>query len=226
MSMNDDIFLLTIRGALKPKTLEEGRNTHNMTAGNPDGVKAARALGDLSHNVFVSLSDTHGTAGELLILDLWNNLQGFQQFFADKQVQDGGAMIFASVEYRDLWSPAHDFRSFVLSTPQGKNERYVGLVRGTARSREAAKAAFDKIAKDTINAARMEGQVSHEIFFLMSQPGQPPSLELLGVDIWMDAAGMERFYSNPQHMAPLRDAFTSQPSTSVWKQPSGHWIEW
>ena len=226
MGLNDDIFLLAIRGVLKAKTQEDARNTHNMTAGNPDGVAAARALGDLSHNVFVTAGDTKGTVGELLILDLWNNLEGFNQFFANKQVQEGGAMIFASVESRELWSPAQDFRSFILPTPANKNNFCVGLVRGPVRSREEAKVAFDKLAKDTINAARMEGQVSHQIFFLMTPPGQTAALELLGVDVWMDAEGMGRFYSNPQYMAPLRDIFVGAPATSIWKRPAGQWVEW
>lgn len=226
MSVNDEIFLLAIRGVLKPKTTEEARNTHNVTAGNPDGVAAARALGDLSHNVFVTLGDTKGTAGELLILDLWNNLEGFNRFFSDPRVQEGGAMIFAPGVNRELWSYAQDIRSFVLPLPAGKNDRCVGLVRGTVRSREAAKAAFDKMAKDTINAARMEGQISHEIFFRMPSPGQPPTLDLLGVDVWMDADGMGRFYSNPQHIAPLQEIFTSAPALSTWKRPTGQWIEW
>jgi hypothetical protein len=197
-----------------------------MTAGNPDGVAMARTLGDLSHNVFVTIGDTKGTAGELLILDLWNNLEGFNQFFANKQVQEGGTMIFASVENRDLWSPAQDFRSFILPTPANKTDFCVGLLRGAVRSLEGAKAAFDKMAKATINSARMEGQVSHEIFFRMTPPGQPAALDILGVDVWMDAAGMERFYSNPQHMAPLNDIFTRAPATSTWKRPAGQWVEW
>ncbi|HEX4597681.1 MAG TPA: hypothetical protein VH278_07840 [Burkholderiaceae bacterium] len=226
MGMNDDIFLLAIQGILKPKTLEDSRITHNMTAGNPDGVAAARALGDLSHNVFVTAGDSKGPGGELLILDLWNNLDGFNQFFANKQVQEGGAMIFASVESRELWSPAQEFRSFILPTPAARNDFCVGLLRGTVRSREFAKAAFDKMAKDTINAARMEGQVSREIFFRMSAPGQPATLDLLGVDVWMDGEGMGRFYSNPQHMSPIRDIFAGPPATSTWKHPAGQWIEW
>ena len=226
MSMNDDIFLLAIRGVLKPKTLEDARTTHNATAGNPHGVAAARALGDLSHNVFVTPGDTRGTAGELLILDLWNNLDGLDKFFSDKQVQEGGAMIFATIESRELWSPADDFRSFILPTPAGRTSQWVGLIRGTVRSREAARTIFDAIAKETINAARTEGQVSHEIFFRMTPPGQPQSLELLGVDVWMDAEGMGRFYANPQHIAPLRDIFTAPPATSTWKRPAGEWVEW
>ena len=225
MGMNDDMFLFTFRGALKPKTLEDARNTHNMTAGNPDGVKAARALGDLSHNVFVTLGDTKGTSGELLILDLWNNLEGFNQFFANKQVQEGATMIFASVEHRDLWSPAQDLRSYILPTPANKTDRCVGLLRGVVRSLEGAKAAFDKMA-ETINAARMEGQVSHQIFFQMTPPGRPAALDILGIDVWMDEVGMQRFYSNPQNMAPLRDIFAGPPATSTWKRPAGQWIEW
>jgi hypothetical protein len=225
MGMNEGIFLLAIQGSLKPKTQEESRNVHNMTAGNPQGVAAARALGDLSHNVYVSMTDTKGSAGELLILDLWNNLDGFGTFFADKQVQEGGNMIFASVENRELWMPAHDFHSFTLPTPPNKTDRFVGLLRGTVRSREAAQTAFGDFGK-TINAARMEGQVSHEIFFRLSDPGQPPSLELLGVDVWMDAEGMGRFYSDPKHMAPLGSIFTGPPQTSTWKRPAGSWVEW
>jgi hypothetical protein len=225
MSVNDDTFLLAIRGTLKAKTLEDARATHNMTAGNPEGVAAARALGDLSHNVYVTLGDSKG-AGELLILDLWNNLDGFNQFFANKQVQEGGAMIFTSVESRELWSRAQDFRSFVLPTPAGKSDRCVGLIRGTVRSRDAAKVAFDKMAKDTINAARMGGQISHEVYFRMSHPGQPPALDLLGVDVWMDAEGMGRFYSEAKHTAALGDAFVGAPATSVWKSPGSQWVEW
>jgi hypothetical protein len=42
----------------------------------------------------------------------------------------------------------------------------------------------------------------------------------------MDAEGMGRFYSNPQHMAPLRDIFVGKPTTSTWKRPDGEWVEW
>jgi hypothetical protein len=46
------IFLFTNFGTLRPQTLEEARVTHNETAGQPDGVAAAKSLGDLSHLVF------------------------------------------------------------------------------------------------------------------------------------------------------------------------------
>lgn len=226
MSLKNDIHLLTIRGALKPRTREEARNVHNLTAGNPAGVAAARALGDLSHNVYVNLFESApGTAGELLILDLWNNLEGFQKFFSDHQVQEGGGMIFAS---RDpvLWTKAHDIASFALPTPAGKHQRFVGLVRGMVKSREAAKAAFDQMTNASINAARMAGAISHEVYFRAPSPGHEASLEVLGVDVWMDAAGMAAYYQDPDHLAPLRTLFTAAPVTSTWQQPEGSWVEW
>jgi hypothetical protein len=233
MSTNDDTFLLAIRGILKAKTLGEARDTHNATAGHPDGVAAARALGDLSHSVYVEMADTEGKAGELLILDLWNSFDGFQKFFSDKQVQAGGAMIFES---RDptVWTRAQDIRGFTLPIPMGKEACCVGLIRGLARSREAARAAFDALTAGSINAARMAGQISHEVFFLApssaspATPGAHPdeTIEILGVDVWMDADGMRRFYAEPKHLAPLAGLFVAPPITSMWKRPAGSWVEW
>ncbi len=236
MSTNDDTFLLAIRGILKAKTLGEARDIHNATAGHPDGVAAARALGDLSHSVYVGMADAGGKAGELLILDVWNSFDGFQKFFGDKQVQAGGAMIFES---RDptVWMRARDIRSFTLPIPAGKEARCVGLIRGTARSREAARAAFDALAAGSINAARMAGQISHEVFFpapsgpsggtaTTTATGQPETVEILGVDVWMDADGMRRFYAEPKHLAPLAGLFVAPPTTSMWERPAGNWVEW
>src|SRR6185369_10207093 len=92
------IYLLAIRVTLAPTTLEEARKVHNMTAGNPDGVAAAKSLGDVSHMVYVPMDhDGHEKgkgAGEFLILDLWTSVDGLNTFFSDQHVQEGGAMIF------------------------------------------------------------------------------------------------------------------------------------
>ena len=72
--MNDNLtlYLLTIRGTLSPSTLEEARKVHNMTAGDPDGIVAAKSLGDVSHMVYVPMphnghAKSNG-AGEYLIM--------------------------------------------------------------------------------------------------------------------------------------------------------------
>ena len=99
--MNDQLtlYLLTIRGTLSPVTLEEARKIHNQTAGDPAGVAAAKSLGDVSHMVYVPMPHAGHTktkgAGEFLIMDLWYSMEGLNTFFADKQVQQGGAMLAA-----------------------------------------------------------------------------------------------------------------------------------
>jgi hypothetical protein len=225
MAHNDEIFLFLLRGTLSPPTLEDARQVHNQTAGNDQGVAAARALGDLSHNVFSSIDPPKSGAGELLIMDLWNSFSGFEKFFSDPQVQQGGGMIFTQ---RDptVWTRAAEIRSFSIPSPRGKGDRHVGLIRGQVHSRESARKIFDALTKETINSARKLGQVSHDVYFRMTPPGQPPSLELLGVDLWQDAEGMATFYRDPIHLAPLRDLFSAPPVASTWRQPPGQWVEW
>ena len=87
------IYLLTVRGKLSAKTNEEARIVHNETAGDPQGVAAARSLGDLSHLVHVPL-DAGDASGELLILDLWTRVDGLNQFFSNPDVQKGVARNF------------------------------------------------------------------------------------------------------------------------------------
>ncbi len=88
---NEQIYLLTIRGTLAPPSLEAARPVHNQTAGAPEGVAAAKSLGDLSHMVYVPVNKE---LAELFIMDLWTSPSGLNQFFSDPQVQQGAAMIF------------------------------------------------------------------------------------------------------------------------------------
>ena len=46
-----ELYLLTVLGTPKGVSPEKATDLHNMTAGNPQGVAAAKSLGDLSHNV-------------------------------------------------------------------------------------------------------------------------------------------------------------------------------
>jgi hypothetical protein len=219
------VYLLSIRGTLLPATLEEARQVHNMTAGNPAGVEAAKSLGDLSHMVHVPIGTADAGASEFLILDQWNNLEGLNTFFADKQVQDGGSMIFTS---RDpvVWMPAEGFTSFHFPSPTEKKERIVGVIRGTVKSHDEARMIHNELIGSTTNAARRAGIVSHEIYFRVAAPGSPEGLELLGVDVWHDSAGMAAYYDTPDLMANLGRMFAGRPDATTWVRPAGDWTEW
>jgi hypothetical protein len=219
------LYLLSIHGTLAPATVEAARNIHNETAGAPPSVAAARALGDLSHMVYVAADQSGAGTREFLILDVWNSIDGLNQFFANTQVQEQAGRIFST---RDpvVWTPADGFLSYHLPAPHGKNERFVAVVRGTVHSRAAAQAAHNAIVASQINKARMAGDVSHQAYFRLAPPDSPAALEFFAVDVWMNAAGMSEYYEDPAFLSGFQDLFAAPPSTSVWTHPAGEWVEW
>lgn len=225
MNQNHIVYLLSIHGQLAPKTLESARVIHNETAGAPANVAAARSLGDLSHMVYVPIDHNSPEAGEFLILDLWNSAEGLGKFFADPHVQEGGGMIFSQ---RDpvVWQPAEGFISYHFPAPTGKNERYVGIVRGPVKSQAEARAVHNELVGMSVNQARLNSSLSHEAYFRMLPPGSPESVEFFAVDVWSDAEAMMRHYDAPGFMEGLSKMFTAEPMATVWVPPAGSWVEW
>jgi hypothetical protein len=218
------LVLLTVRGQLIPKTLDAARKLHNETAGSPQGIAAARSLGDLSHKVYLPVTKAPGTKeGELLFLDTWLSAEGIGKFFSNPHVQEQGSNLFSS---RDpvVWMPARGAFSFHLPAPAGKSERYLGIVRGPVTSPEQAIQTFREALAPRLSDARRRGQLSHEIFLRAPMPGAPTTPELFGIDVWCDAAGMQEHY---RELAGLEGAFAGAPQMSVWEEPrDGGWSEW
>ena len=225
-------YLLSIRGKLKPATLEAAREIHNATAGAPANVAAARALGDVSHMVYVP-ADPHsngaghnGTgAGEFLILDVWNSLEGLNQFFANEHVQAQAAQIFTE---RDpvVWAPAPGFHTYHVPAPHGRHDRTVAVVRGSVHSPEQAQAVHNDFVTSHVNKARIHGDLSHDAYFRLAAPGSPEALEFFAVDVWMDPAGMAAEYADPSFGPIFQKLFAGAPNATAWRHPEGEWVEW
>lgn len=229
MSDQTTLYLLTIRGTLSPKTLEEARKVHNMTAGDPAGVAAAKSLGDVSHMVYVPADhddhDKSDGAGEFLIMDLWTSPDGLNTFFSDHKVQEGGAMIFSQ---RDpvLWAPAQGFTSYHIPAPFGINDRFITTARATVKSLEEACELHNNAVTKTISKARKAGNLSHESYFRLAAPGSPEALEWLGVDVWMRPDEMMSLYEDPEFLEGFNHMFTGEANVGVWVHPKGDWTEW
>lgn len=212
---------LTVRGISK-KTGDAMRTLHNETAGSPQGIAAARSLGDLSHKVFTPLGGD-AKPNELLFLDVWIDPAGIQKFFSHPEVTAQGAQLFVEKD-PTVWMPARGSYSYSLPAPRDRSDRYVGIVRGPIASPEAAIEIFRAVDRNAVADARKRGLLSHELFIKMGPPGAP--LELLGIDVWCDRAGMDAHYDDETHMAGLGKAFTGAPSASTWQQAPGQWSEW
>jgi hypothetical protein len=226
--MSDSHVFLTVRGNLNPKTLEAARVLHNETAGSAPGIAAARALGDLSHKVYApSLQSKQSGAkeGELLFIDMWVDPKGIFEFFSNAHVQEQGGRLFGNREPA-VWMQARGAFAWSLPAPAGKNDRFVGMIRGPIGSPEKAieimRGADVKAQRD----ARRRGLLSHDVLIKINPPGDNSPLELLGIDLWYDFKGMTEHYGDETHMAALGGVFSGQPQASVWEQAPGAWSEW
>lgn len=224
--MSIGVFL-TVRGQYLASDLESCRTIHNDTAGSTAGIAAARALGDLSHKVFapVPTPKTSAKQGEVLFLDWWQDPKGLMEFFANENVQMQGTKLFRSRD-ASVWMPAKGSFSYSLPAAAGRNERYVGMIRGPIASPDQAIEIFRKADMAAQRKARARGLLSHEVFIKLVPPGQDAPLELLGVDVWCDADGMAEHYADPSEMQGISAAFTGAPDPSVWAQAPGSWSEW
>jgi hypothetical protein len=219
----DSPVLLTVRGTRIPKTVDQARVLHNETAGSAQGIAAARALGDLSHKVYVPVTKAGGTQeDELLFIDFWMNPQGIGQFFSNAHVQEQGGKMFSK---RDpiVWMPAKGAFAFNLPAAQGRNDRWLGVVRGVVKSPEACIEAFRNALASKLPEARRRGQLSHEIYFRIPMPGENLPPEMIGVDVWCSTEGMQEHY---KELTGLDGAFAGKPAMSVWEQAPGGFSEW
>jgi hypothetical protein len=224
MTTNEQLVLLTVRGKLTPQTLEAGCKLHNETAGSAAGIAAARALGDLSHKVYTPIAGVPGTQdGEVLFLDYWTSAEGIGRFFSDPQVHGMASRLFSDRE-GVTWMGARGAFSFHLPAPANKNDRILGVVRGSVESPDAAIAIFRETLMPRLSDARRRGQLSHALFVRLPAPGETSAPELIGLDEWCDGQGMREHY---KEIGAVYQAFKGKPQTSVWESARGGvWSEW
>lgn len=175
--------------------------------------------------VYVPIDAGGPEAGEFLILDMWNSMEGLNMFFANPTVQEQAGEIFSQ---RDpvVWQPADGFSGYHFPAPSGRNDRIVGVVRGMVHSRAQAQSVHNAIVEQSLKKARAAGNMSHEAYFRMSPPGAPESLEFFAVDVWFDGEGMARHYEDPEFMSSFEKLFAAPPMATVWTHPLGSWVEW
>jgi len=212
---------LTVRGTAI-RSGDAMRVVHNDTAGSPQGIAAARALGDLSHKVYTPKGGD-AKPEELLFLDVWADPAGIQKFFAHPDVAAQAAQLFVNKD-ATVWMPARGAYGYSLPAARDRDDRFVGIVRGPIGSPDKAIEIFRGVDSRAVSAARKRGILSHELFIKLGAPGEP--LELLGIDAWCDEAGMMAHYGDPTHMQALAGAFSGKPSASIWQQAPGAWSEW
>jgi hypothetical protein len=223
---NAQAVLLTVRGRVKPASLEEARTLHNQTAGSPQGMAAARELSDLSHTVYGPARGagplSTAAPGELLFIDHWADINGLQSFFGNAHVQEQGGRLFTSRD-PSVWMAARGSFSFHVPATAAAPARFVGLLRARVSDVEKAIADFARVVPKNLRNARRRGQLSHELYVRMGAPSEP--VEILGLDQWTTLEGLLEHYGDRTGMEGIGAAFAGPPDPSVWEQMTG-FNEW
>jgi hypothetical protein len=136
------IYLFTIFGT-RALSLEATRPVHNRVAGAPEDVAAAKSLSDLSHMVYTSVDEQ---SAAFVIMDLWTNLSGFNQFFSEpKRAEKQAAAGMFTQNEPVVWEPAEGFFTYHIPVPTGHNNRFFALLRGPVVSREQARTLVNQV---------------------------------------------------------------------------------
>jgi hypothetical protein len=156
------------RGALA-STIDETRGMHNafVDNGSQPGREIARALGDLSHNVYTPAGGVdpvlRAQPGELLFVDYWAAASGMEMFFSNPVALGAADQLFSSREESE-WAVAPNGFGFSVPARYGAPARFVAITRAAVRSIDEAVPAMGRVISAGLPAARRRGQISHKLF--------------------------------------------------------------
>ncbi len=229
------------RGTLNPVT--DARAMHNafLFDGPQPGMEVARALGDLSHNVYEPAAED---TGELLFADRWADPDGMETFFANPVAMQAAGRLFARREWSE-GTPAPGAFGFQLPAPGGASARMLSISRGPLNSLDGAVATLAEAVRSNLGTARRRGQVSHAVLHRPAQaaasrpaanskygdelpqagPDAVTPAELLVLESWSDAEGLLEQQRDLPLGKVLEEVLTGPLDVSVWQQAGGY-AEW
>jgi hypothetical protein len=59
-----------------------------------------------------------------------------------------------------------------------------------------------------------------------AEPGVPAEAEVIGLDVWLDAAEMSDYYERSLGFEHLGPVFDGAPDSTLWRAAPGGWTEW
>ena len=132
-----------------------------------------------------------------LLLDIWNSV-GLQQFFSDHQVQAGGTMMFKSRDGSMFRSGFVSSFSISCSNRASWSESSAAS-RGMVKSLDEAAVIHNKAIAGTVKQARGSRYPESSILCQgLLIRDRLETLEVLGLDTWMDSSSMMKHYMSPE----------------------------
>jgi|GEM_PF-515312 len=195
-------------------TLKEGeeaaKKRHNqIVTGALSAKPSVRELGDLVHYVYQNPKSPKA----FLAFDVWNNPKGLDAYFKNPEVGKSFGQLFSAPPNISVWKKAEGWTAYDTTL---YTVTVVGKLKGDPND---AKKIHNEIVGKFSGVARGMGDLSHHVF---TDPKDPTAF--LAIDVWKDAAGMNKYLQDPNVQKELGRLFTAPPSISVsihrqgWKQ--------
>lgn len=215
----DKMYLAVVRGKLSTSNLDEAKAKHDAVA--KGGEANAKAAGDLAHDAMLGTTWLDSVENEFLGVDQWNDATRMQAFYADPQVQQGFAGLFAEPPVLEYFEAAPSWASWGdMTSGDAHPEHWFHLALGTLKETDVARSqsAHDQVASGGKQPSLDAGNVAHVVFL-----GLADKRRFVAIDIWKSGDAIEPFYSNPQFRAAFVPLFESV-TEPVYR--STDWHQW
>lgn len=215
------LWAVLIRGQLAAADLATSKGSHDALS--KGGEAAAKAAGDIGHDALLGTKMLGTTENEFLAIDLWNDVNGMQKFYADPNFAKAFAALFKAPPpqpelfvHQPTWHNWGDMTSGDSHSPY-----YFVIARGRLKATDpkVAQTAHDQVAAAGETAVKAAGDVAHVVYTGLTDPR-----EFLAVDIWKDATNLVKTYSDPNFVKGFASLFEGQPTVQVYK--STDWYQW
>ncbi len=101
------------------------------------------------------------------------------------------------------------------------------MIRGFVKTLDEAVEIHNAGIAKNVLISRSLGHLSHQFFVRLAASSAPEALEVLGLDVWMNEKGMMEYYMGKDYAGiNMNTMFNGKPTSSIWKNPGGSWVEW
>ncbi len=213
-------WAVVITGALAGD-LPTSKAAHDKLA--KGGETAAKAAGDVGHDVLLGTKLLGTKENGFLAIDLWNSPANIQKFYSDPNFAKGFAALFSGAPpkpeiyvHQPKW---HGWGSMTSGDSHGTY--YFVIARGKLKESDPAKAqkVHDTVAAAGEASVKAAGDVAHVVF-----TGMTDKRQFMAVDIWKDATKLAAVYSDPNFAKGFAALFDGAPTLAVYRSTS--WHQW
>lgn len=218
------VYTVFIRGQLK-NDLATSKMIHDNFAGG--GKAQAQALCDQGHYVFLNLlpppdGGAPPPSDAALVIDLWNDLNGLQQFIQSPDVQSFLGMLYTAPPEVTITVHPDGFTEWGMLDPINQGmPLFAFSIRDTFKSSTVAQEAIDhnSVANQAKASAMAAGDVAHRTYLVQSNTRQ-----FQAIDLWNNLSGPSAVYGDPNFQAAFGAIFSAPPMIEGYTATD--WVQW